>query len=62
MNLRESRHLIGLTKEIEYPDFSDIPSTIPLLLPLGKSYCNNSDLLVSVSLPISKPIGYDPFA
>lgn len=57
MNLRPSRHLAGLTKEIHYDDFSD---SAPLLR-TSKSYCANSDLFNKAYFPRPTQLSEDEY-
>ena len=57
MKLRPSRHLVGLTKEIDFDDFSD--STPPSRV--SKSYCANSDLFYKAHLFRSRKLSVDEY-
>ena len=57
MKLRPSRHLVGLTKEIGFDDFSDSPP-LPRIV---KSYCANSDLFCRAYLPRSRTLPEDEY-
>ena len=57
MKLRPSRHLVGLTKEISFDDFSD--SAPPLRV--SKSYCANSDLFRRADIPCPRDLPEDEY-